>query len=121
MLLLKVNGVFIMNSKALGKKIQKYRTELNLTAEKFAEEIDMSVSMIREIERGNKLPSLPTFVKIANRLNVSANDLLSDSINCATHISNAEIADELKGLSASDVSMIKAVVLTISNELRGKK
>ena len=110
-----------MNIKALGKKIQKFRLERNITAEKMAEDIEMSTSMIREIERGNKLPSLTSFVKIANYLNVSADELLCDSIDCVTHISEKEIKNELEGLSAENVSMIKAVVSAIVNEIKGRR
>lgn len=110
-----------MNNKALGKRIQKYRLEKDLTAEKMAEDIEMSTSMIREIERGNKLPSLPTFVKIANYLKVSADELLCDSVDCGTYISSGEIKDELAGLSADDVSMIKTVVSAMIEEIKGKK
>lgn len=107
-----------MNGKTLGKKIQKYRFEKNLTAEKMAEEIEMSTSMIREIERGNKLPSLPTFVKIANFLEVSADELLCDSVNCGTYISIREIENSLNDLSADNVSMIQAVVAVMVEKMK---
>ncbi len=107
-----------MNGKTLGKKIQKYRLEKNLTAEKMAEDIEMSTSMIREIERGNKLPSLPTFIKIANFLDVSADELLCDSINRGTYISTREIENELNGLSADNVSMIRAVVSVMVEKMK---
>lgn len=116
-----MSGVFVMNIKALGKKIQKCRLEKGVTAEKMAEDIEMSTSMIREIERGNKLPSLPTFVKIANYLNVSADELLCDSIDCGIHISDKEIKNEFEGLSADNVSMIKTVVSAMVKQIKGKR
>lgn len=107
-----------MNKKLLGKRIQKYRIENGLTAEQFSEQIDLSVSMIREIERGNRLPSLGSLVKIANSLKVSADELLCDSVDKSSYIVNNEILSDLKDLSACDASLVKSVMSTMVNELK---
>ena len=65
----------MLDSKLLGKRIQKYRRIKKWSAEKFAEIIDVSVPYIRELERGAKTPSMKMFVKIANELNVTADEL----------------------------------------------
>ena len=57
--------------------------ERHITAEAFAESVNISISFLREIERGNKKPALDNFIKIANELGVSADELLSDSIDSA--------------------------------------
>lgn len=102
-----------MDKKLLGKRIQKYRVESGLTAEQFAEQINLSTSMIREIERGNRLPSLGTLVKIANELNVSTDELLCDSVNKSSYIVNNEISENLKDLNAEDMSLVKSVIATL--------
>ena len=102
-----------MNKKLLGKRIQKYRVESGRTAEQFAEQIDLSTSMIREIERGNRLPSLGTLVKIANELNVSTDELLCDSVNKSSYIVSSEISQNLESLNAEDTSLVKNVIETL--------
>ena len=106
-----------MDKKLLGKRIQKNRVESGLTAEQFAEKINLSTSMIREIERGNRLPSLGTLIKIANELNVSTDELLCDSINKSSYIVNSEITENLKVLNAEDTSLVKRIVEVLVSEL----
>lgn len=69
-----------MNCGSVGKKIRKYRKKQNLTQEQFAELCELSTNFIGIIERGEKRPSLDTFVKIANALDVSADMLLEDEL-----------------------------------------
>lgn len=107
-----------MDNRALGKRIQKYRNEKNLTAEKLAEIVGLSTSMIREIERGNKLPSLPSLVCIANALNVSSDELLCESITKSTYVIDREIQCSLKNLSKEDLSFINSIIDCVTIELQ---
>ena len=66
-----------------GKRVKQKRIESNLTQEELAEKTDLSVGYIGMIERGKRLPSLDTFVIIADELNATADELLSNSIKKA--------------------------------------
>ena len=48
--------------------------------EELAELAELSVNYISAIERGVKCPSLDAFVRIANALEVSSDELLRDSL-----------------------------------------
>ena len=65
---------------ALGARIARKRQELGMKQKDFAKSLDLSLSYYGNIERGKRVPSLPTLVMIANRLHVGADALLRDSL-----------------------------------------
>jgi transcriptional regulator with XRE-family HTH domain len=72
----KTGSVSFMKSKILGANIRNYRKQIGLTQEKLAERIGKSVNYVGMIERGEKVPSLKTFILIANALGASTDVLL---------------------------------------------
>jgi transcriptional regulator with XRE-family HTH domain len=63
-------------AKSIGAAARRARKALELTQEDAAERIGVSVEFYARIERGNSLPSVPTFVRIASALGVSADTLI---------------------------------------------
>ena len=68
-----------MNFLALGTRIKNKRLEKNLTQEQLAEKVDLSAVYIGQIERGERKMTIQTLVKLANVLETSIEELLSDS------------------------------------------
>lgn len=64
----------------LGKRIREERLRLNLTQEKLAEDVELTTAYIGQIERGERNLTLENLIAVANRLGVSVDYLLSDSI-----------------------------------------
>ena len=69
-----------MNCEFLGKRIREERLKLNLTQEKLSESVDISNSYMGQIERGERNVTLDTLIRIANRLGVTIDYLLKESI-----------------------------------------
>ena len=69
-----------MVQKTLGRRIREERLKLNLTQEKLAEDVNLSMAYIGQIERGERSLTLDNLVAVANRLGVTVDYLLSDSI-----------------------------------------
>lgn len=69
-----------MEQQALGKRIREERLKLNLTQEKLAEDVNLSTAYIGQIERGERSLTLENLAAVANRLGVTIDYLLSDSI-----------------------------------------
>lgn len=69
-----------MNSKSLGKKLRTYRAKCGWSLKECAEKIGISTRYLADIERGDKVPKLETFVRILNTLSASADDVLQDSL-----------------------------------------
>lgn len=74
-----------MDYNLLGKRIREERQKLNLTQEKIAESIDISDSYIGQIERGERSLTLDTLVRLANKLGVTIDYLLQDSMGQVTN------------------------------------
>ena len=59
----------------LGQKIKIIREALGMTQEKLAENAEISLKHLGEIERGRGNPTLSTLVALSKALNVSLSDL----------------------------------------------
>ena len=71
----------IIDRKDFGRKIRKCRENLGLTQLELAEEINISQNFLGDIERGIKLPSLETLIRLSNFLKVSIDSLFSASLD----------------------------------------
>lgn len=65
-----------MNYKLIGAKLRKARKKMRMTQEQAAECIDMSASFIGHIERGSRIPSVETIVRLCKLYHVSADMIL---------------------------------------------
>ena len=75
-----------------------------------AEEIDVSVPYISELERGAKTLSMKMFIEIANKLDVTADSLLCDSVNKDNNLVSNEITKKLKDCSPETLKTINAFI-----------
>lgn len=69
-----------MDYKKLGRRIREERKKLNLTQAQLAEEIDISDTYLGAIERGERSLTLDTLVRLVNRLGVTVDYMLADSV-----------------------------------------
>ena len=69
-----------MDYKRLGKRIREERLRLNLTQAQLAEAVDISDTYMGAIERGERSLTLDTLVRLVNRLGITIDYLLSDSV-----------------------------------------
>ncbi len=99
-----------MNYKNIGKNIREVRVHKKLTQEKLAELTDLSSTYIGMVERGEKIPSLETFIKILNVLEVSADVVLSDVIKVGYKIKSSQIAEQLSSLTPTERDKIFDVI-----------
>ena len=56
----------------LGQRIREQRRKKGWTMDKLAEKADLSVNYVGDLERGVKTPSLDTFIRIVEALDVPA-------------------------------------------------
>ena len=69
-----------MDYMRLGERIREERLHLRLTQAQLAEAIEISDTYMGAIERGERSLTLDTLVRLANRLGVTVDYLLSDSV-----------------------------------------
>ena len=70
-----------MDYKRLGTRIREERKRLHLTQAQLAEAIDISDTYMGAIERGERSLTLDTLVSLVNRLGVTVDYLLADSVS----------------------------------------
>ena len=103
---------------AIGIRIRRIRKEKGLTQQKLAELSDQEPSNISHIERGATKLSLPTIVNIANALEVTVDDLLCDSLSCATSSYEKDIATILSDCNHRERRIITETIRSLKNNLR---
>ncbi|ADP34719.1 XRE family transcriptional regulator [Bacillus atrophaeus] len=64
-----------MEAEIWGRRIRAFRKLKGYTQEGFAKALGISVSILGEIERGNRLPSPAIIKDVADALNISAEEL----------------------------------------------
>ncbi|MEH7118490.1 helix-turn-helix transcriptional regulator [Neobacillus vireti] len=64
-----------MEAEKWGRRIRAYRKLKGYTQEGFSRELGVSVSILGEIERGNRLPAQDLLERISQSLKVSIEDL----------------------------------------------
>lgn len=64
-----------MEAEKWGRRIRAFRKLKGYTQEGFAKQLGLSVSILGEIERGNRTPSQEFLVNVSHTLNVSIEEL----------------------------------------------
>ncbi len=64
-----------MEAEKWGRRIRAYRKLKGYTQESFAKNLHISVSVLGEVERGNRVPSKDLVQSIAQELNITVEEL----------------------------------------------
>ena len=99
-----------MKLKTIGINIRKYRKQKGMRQEQLAEAAHLSTNYIGMIERGEKLPALDTFLRIADALEVSADMLLADALKQGYKVKDSLLAQKISGLQPEEREKIYAVI-----------
>lgn len=102
-----------MKLDTIGKNIRMFRLAKKLRQEDLAEKTGLSANYVGMVERGEKIPSLETFIKIVNALGVSSDMILTDVVDTGYEVKNSMLNEKLSKLSADDRDMIYEVIDTI--------
>lgn len=99
-----------MELKSIGNNIRKYRMINRIRQEDLAEKTGLSINYIGMIERGEKAPSLHTFINIANALSVSSDMILMDNLKTGYQIKSSILSEKLETLSPQQQKQIYEVM-----------
>lgn len=99
-----------MQLESIGKYLRKFRQEKGLSQEALAEKTNLSSNYIGMLERGKKVPSLETFVELANALDVSADMLLCEVVNAGFQTKSTLLSTKLEELSPTDRSRVFEII-----------
>lgn len=112
---LKVGAILLITSddilKTIGTKIKKARLEKKFTQEFIAENINISPDLLRNIENGRNIGSLPTLLNICNFLELSPNFLFSDLLTFKVNYLNTILVDYISKFSVEDKQILKNIII----------
>ena len=91
-----------MNKLELGQKIRALRKERKQTLETLAEAADIGLVYLGEIERGIKMPSLKTFIKLVNALDVSADELIGLETKSGRDYYAQKLSEQMQSLTQEE-------------------
>jgi transcriptional regulator with XRE-family HTH domain len=109
-----------MNYTRLGQRIREERQKLKLTQSQLAEAIDISDTYVGQIERGERSLTLDTLVRLVNRLGVSIDYLLKDSVTATDDSIINQFRQIIDTRSDSRKQMALDVVKTMFAHLDGE-
>ena len=107
-----------MDYRSSGENIRKYRKTKKMTQETLAERAGLSVNYIGSIERGEKLPSLETFIVILNQLGVTADCILQDVVQANYELKMSLLNEKLSVLSPDQRATVEDVVDVLVRRLK---
>ena len=94
----------------LGKRISWFRNKANYSQELLCEKLDISRETLARIETSVRTPSLETLVDIANALEISADDLLVDSLTHSVSTADSEIHQMLVDCNKTEEEILTEMV-----------
>ena len=104
-----------INYKVLGERIKEERKRIHLTQAQLANEVGISDTYMGAIERGERSLTLDTLVKLANRLGITIDYLLTDFVDG----SNESIVDEFKQIIDNQPLDRKVMALQVLRTIFG--
>ena len=110
-----------IDNKAMGRRIKTARQKAELTQEKLAEIVGISVVHVSNMESGTGNPSLSTLVNIANALSVSTDELLCDSVLCCKPVFQKEIVETVADCDDYEMRVRAYILKAAKTALRDSK
>lgn len=106
-----------MDRVILGKRLREQRKLQNLKQDKFSEMVGISSIHLSEIERGNKTPSMETFIRIVNALNIPADILLRDEVSGGKPYILNDITEKMKDLTPAQLKMVTELFYVVLDNI----
>ena len=95
------------NLMEIGKRIQNRRKQLGFTQEHLADEMNVSVQMVSNLERGNKAIRIDNLLRLCQLLNVSTDYILTGTQNDSDI---SALAQQIAALPEKEKDMIRVLV-----------
>lgn len=104
----------------LGPRLKDARVKKGMTIQRLADEVGVMGNYISQMESGDKMPSMDTFIRLANTLDVTADDLLCDYLNAEKQVVNKKVNVDISSLDKSQQRFIEQLVALIIRFLKSR-
>ena len=98
----------------IGKRISERRKLMRLTQEQLAEQMDVSIQMISNLERGVKAIRIDNLIRLSQTLNISTDYILTGKQTADDLVT---LAGQISQLEESQRKMIEVLVAYCLKEL----
>ena len=100
----------------IGERLKKARTDKQMTQEKLAEQLDVSIAFLSRIERGNSHVNLKRLSQMCEILGVSEGYILNGTSSNSSNYLTSEFNDILNSVSPEKQKLIYKIAKVISEE-----
>lgn len=97
----------------LGEKLKEARKKLKYTQEYVAENVDISIDLLRNIENGRNIGSVPTLLNLCNFFKISPNTLFSELLDFKEDTLDSTLLEQIKSISKKDKETLKNIIIHI--------
>lgn len=111
--------MFITDKNFIGRKIKYFRKKKRITQAELAERVDLSEKHISKIEAGVHQPSVTTFFKIIEVLDIGLEEF-GLSLKTTPNAMRDEIYKCINDLTDCELSIILPVIKCLKDNLRDK-
>ena len=100
----------------IGKKIKQTRLSKKFTQEYVAENVDISIDLLRNIENGRNIGSVPTLLNLCNFLCISPNSLFAELLTFKEDTLDTFLISSIKNISKEDKEILKQIIIHIDKK-----
>lgn len=93
--------------KTIGNKIKQARLSNKYTQDYVSEHIDISTDLLRNIENGRNIGSIPTLLNLCNFLQITPNYLFSELLTSKEKTFDTDLQAYIDKLSKEDKDILK--------------
>ena len=97
--------------KVLGKNLKQARKKYKYTQDYVSESVGISIDLLRNIENGRNIGSVPTLLNLCNFLKVSPNTLFEPLIDFKEDTLDTFLLEQIKSLSNKDKEVLKNIII----------
>ena len=109
--------ILAVDYESIGKRIKHYRTEKKISQEDLGDRVAVNAQHISNIEAARRYPSLELIIYIANALDVSADDLLTDNLKHSSSPVGTEIHDLLLDCNRDEKAILTRTLIFLKGLL----
>ena len=105
-----------IETRRIGAKIKEIRRKKGMSQKELAVKAKISLPHMSEIETGRQVLMLPTFIRIIEALNISANEILKYDDGETIRLYESELVELLSDCSNDQFDSILRIIKEIKNQ-----
>ncbi len=97
----------------LGCRLKKARTDKKLTQDFVAENVNISTDLLRNIENGRNIGSIPTLLNLCNFLEITPDTLFEPLLTTEKQTLDTSLTQYISSISKEDKEVLKKIIIHI--------